>query len=633
MAWWDSSAGTGGDQPANALTAAWRRILVPRLEVGQAQPTVIEALTAYAASLRAADLAPRFERLTLTCAGGVVRRFHGREPHPPELRAAFDEAVVAMIGAYQGAFARPPTPMELADVFDFVLRPNPAALCADAAVELVPPWSLVADPDVARAGPAPALAPLQVHGAVFDVDAAEVERLLALARGPVPAITLYTAEPVADETTTIIRQTGGDWSPDTFAALSHATGGWTLALSRGGGRRSTVIAWYAGRVVERVEVDEPAGWQQACAWYRLIADHEPWELDRPRRPGERSLPGAAPAAAPDAMTLPALHRGVIASCELSRARAAATATGSAGARWVERSTPVAAIPYLIIDGDFDDDWLLALAERLGVAAVGFCLGATAEGRASIRGSNPTADASAPGPIGVERLTAALGGLAITMGEPPAILRAPPPAPRPPGLFAVLVRAGTVDVDALRPLLARLPPDDELVLTGARGGEAFDSLRWPLACNAALATWIAGRFDDPDRRLADTELDIHACDGDPGRLRALRRDRLVRRYASAGLDRATIRVIHPDATDAELALVDEPRWPADLAEIAADLVVAHDEASDGLYAYHVTRGDPGPSAEAAARLATRALVAGRLTVARLVEEACQVRWPAADRSDG
>ncbi len=629
MSWWDSPAGTGGDQPANALTAAWRRILIPRLEGGQALPTVAEVLTAYAASLRAADLAPRFERLTLTRAGGATRSFLGHEPHPPALRAAFDEAVAAMIGAYQGAFARPPTPMELADAFDFVLRPIPSALCADAAVELAPPWSLVAEADVGRAAPVPVLAPLQVHAAAFDVDATEVERLLALARVAVPAITLYTAEPVADETTTIIRQTGGDWSPDAFAALSSATGGWTLALARGGGRRSTLIAWYAGRVVERVEIDEPAGWQQACAWYRLIADHEPWELDRPRRSGARSLPGTAPAAAPDSMPLPALHRGVIASCELGRARAAAAATGSAGARWVERSTPVAAIPYLIIDGDFDDDWLLALAEQLGVAAVGFRLGATAGDGASIRGSNATADARAAGPIGVERLTAALGGLAITMGEPPATLRAPPPAPRPPGLFAVLVRAGTVDVDALRPLLARLPPDDELVLTGARGGEAFDSLRWPLACNAALATWLAGLFDDPDRRLADTELDVYACDGDPNRLRALRRDRLVRRYASAGLDRATVRVIVPDATDVELALVDEPRWPADAAEIAADLVVAHDEARDGLYAYHVTRGDPGPSAEAAARLATRALGAGRVTVARLVEEACQVRWPAAD----
>ena len=57
-------------------------------------------------------------------------------------------------------------------------------------------------------------------------------------------------------------------------------------------------------------------------------------------------------------------------------------------------------------------------------------------------------------------------------------------------------------------------DDELVPTGARAGEAFDSRRWPLACNAALATWLAGRFDDPDGRVADTELDIYACDGDP-----------------------------------------------------------------------------------------------------------------------
>lgn len=187
----------------------------------------------------------------------------------------------------------------------------------------------------------------------------------------------------------------------------------------------------------------------------------------------------------------------------------------------------------------------------------------------------------------------------------------------PGLFRILHERGLVREQSLAPLLALLP-DEQYVRSAARDGEAFDSSRWPLVLDAALAGWIAARSGEPAVARALGELT--AADGDAARLRALMRRANARMFASAGADAAMFLQLWPDAEPAELAAFGEPREDGAVAQRVADLCHAYAGAADGLYAYHVHRGLPGPGAEAAARLAEAAIGAGWITVEGLIAAA-------------
>lgn len=189
----------------------------------------------------------------------------------------------------------------------------------------------------------------------------------------------------------------------------------------------------------------------------------------------------------------------------------------------------------------------------------------------------------------------------------------------PGLFRVLHERGVVNDDSLAPLLELLV-DEGYVRSSARDGEAFDSSRWPLELDAALAGWIAARWDDPAVARALGELTV--ADGDAARLRALTRRADARVFASAGADAAMFRRLWPDAGPAELAVFGEPREDGASAQRVADLCHAYAGAADGLYAYHVHRGLPGPGAEAAARVAEAAIGAGRITAEGLIAAAIE-----------
>lgn len=187
----------------------------------------------------------------------------------------------------------------------------------------------------------------------------------------------------------------------------------------------------------------------------------------------------------------------------------------------------------------------------------------------------------------------------------------------PGLFRVLIDQGVLAEELLAPLLARLPAE-QYVRSPARDGEAFDSTRWPLARDAALARWIAERDDAPAVARALVELDAAAgaCDA----LQALARLATARMFAAGGADAAMYSQLRSDTSPAELAVFSAPREEPEVAARVADLFHAHHAAADGLYAYHVHRGLPGPGAEAAARLAQQALAAGRITRDELVAAA-------------
>lgn len=152
MSWWDDETEVLGDSPANKLTAAWRRVLMPRKAAGSGPPGVHEALAAYAASLRGAALEPPLQRLVLQQQGGPAVAFTGQDPAPADLRASFDEAATGIARDYREAFDRAPTPMEMAKALDFVVRPTPDDFFHDAATALGQRWSLRAEP--ATAAPA-----------------------------------------------------------------------------------------------------------------------------------------------------------------------------------------------------------------------------------------------------------------------------------------------------------------------------------------------------------------------------------------------------------------------------------------------------------------------------------------------
>lgn len=190
----------------------------------------------------------------------------------------------------------------------------------------------------------------------------------------------------------------------------------------------------------------------------------------------------------------------------------------------------------------------------------------------------------------------------------------------PGPFFFLVRDGVVAPELLTPLLARLPPE-QYVRTRVRDGEGFDSQRWPVARDAALASALARRFAAPEVAMARVE--VEAAAGDAPRLRSLMRRAGARYVAAAGGEPALFRQWWSDATADDLALFAEPPWPAPAAGVVLNLCSAYHAAADGLYAFHVHRRLPGPSAEAVVQLFKHALADGLIDAAGLVDAAVEL----------
>ncbi|WP_434426354.1 hypothetical protein [Nannocystis pusilla] len=190
----------------------------------------------------------------------------------------------------------------------------------------------------------------------------------------------------------------------------------------------------------------------------------------------------------------------------------------------------------------------------------------------------------------------------------------------PGPFFFLVRDGVVAPELLTPLLARLPPE-QYVRTGVRDGEGFDSQRWPVARDAALASVLARRFAAPE--VATARLEVEAAAGDAPRLRSLMRRAGARYVAAAGGEPALFQQWWRDATADDLAVFAEPSWPAPTAAVALNLCSAYHAAADGLYAFHVHRRLPGPSAEAVVQLFKQALADELIDAAGLVGAAVEL----------
>ncbi len=178
----------------------------------------------------------------------------------------------------------------------------------------------------------------------------------------------------------------------------------------------------------------------------------------------------------------------------------------------------------------------------------------------------------------------------------------------PGLFYYLVKDGVLTEIALAPILAVLPPE-RYISTNLRGGEAYDSTRWPVANDATLASIAAQCLDKP--ALEQALQQIAGARGDRLSLRALARTSTAQSLAAMGGDADLFLMLWPDATPPDLALFSAPPISAEIASMVEALCHAHYQAADGLYAYHVHRGIPGPSAEPAARIVRYAIENGKL----------------------
>lgn len=178
----------------------------------------------------------------------------------------------------------------------------------------------------------------------------------------------------------------------------------------------------------------------------------------------------------------------------------------------------------------------------------------------------------------------------------------------PGLFYYLVKNAVVTEAALAPLLAVLPPE-KFISTNVRDGEAYDSMRWPVAHDAALATIAAKCLDEPALNQALQE--IHGARGDRLSLRALARAATAQSLAALGGDADLFLKLWPDATSSDMALFSAPVLSTAIAPLVEALCHAHYQAADGLYAYHVHRRIPGLGAAPAAQIVQAAIDRGKL----------------------
>lgn len=127
MSWWDRGNDVLGDEPADRVIGAWRRLLARRAERGESAPTTREALDAFAAAVTAHGIALQLVR---SRAGQRIDAFDGSAP-AADVQAAIAEELPAIDKAYQRQTGRAPRASELARTLAFVLRADPGVYLSD----------------------------------------------------------------------------------------------------------------------------------------------------------------------------------------------------------------------------------------------------------------------------------------------------------------------------------------------------------------------------------------------------------------------------------------------------------------------------------------------------------------------
>lgn len=647
MAFWTDGDLVLGDAPANAITAAWRRVLVPRDADGRGPPRLGEALAAFTASLQRASCWPPVASLVVRRGDGVpVLEVRGVEldlgtalssgaalPDGPldlELTSSFDAAMLDIHRAYGDSFGRRATTEELVAMLDFVVRPAPTTFFADAGELLAGSWDLCAM--IAR-GPVRCDAGIVLVG----VTAAEVMRLLVDDAGgrvlgrvahEVPnhaidlAARLHDLEPRAEawtivETTTITEgarpnvhllrrgMIPAQGIAERARALSDRLGTWAIALDTTaaagelsaallghplGSERSEANLWpelhALGDRLGAVVSSPSSGF--GCARVETLFLPTP----PPPRPGAPST---------------SLHLGVMSAPRAAVRRVLRERGASSAAPLLERPSDLhgAELPITIVrgdvdHGDFDDAAWHAAARELDRLALTFTVSRDGVTRWTARDfGDHVRSGTASRPAEVIELC---DGLMLMTGDAPGMIRWPVERrghtsidDDPPGLFAPLVQAGAVSREAIDALVEALPPT---WIHGEPGTERLDSSRWPCRRDAALASVAARALVDPSGTLTEVAAALDQAAGDLAALRQIR-DRMAMRFDDALLD-----------DDADVSL----------AQAAHDLAMAHVAGFEGLEAYHVHRRLPGIGATSAAGVMELALLRGALDVAGLVSAA-------------
>jgi hypothetical protein len=458
MSWWDSGREILGDGPADQITAAFRRVLVPRARELHAPPTVADLLAAFAACMRHAPvapgepalLAPALRRLVLRRAPAPALIFPGTDPAPADLLVSFEQALREIARQYQSAFARPPTPMELAKTLAFVVRPDPADLLADAdAVLGKARFDVHADPE-----PVPAQRDLVC--VIVGVAALEAERLLSSLLGegsqqlaqlshpsanavaePVAAqlealdpdaeaLTFHETQPATPEPPSTILHRRSRTPPRLGLAqlrpLSRLSGGWVLAAELG--PRPRFAAFFLGRSVEIVDLpDEASAWSALAAAHAALTGGSADEL--------RGLWCAPPhtrvvlAPAPRfERPLPPLHLTLL-QTSLAEVQAAAASLPAPAAplRALERSSPMSTLPFTLLEGPLAPDWSQALSDTLGCALTALTLDEDTM-KASFVALSPGKPAATEACSGAVALAARWGQETICLGDAPAVVAWP-----------------------------------------------------------------------------------------------------------------------------------------------------------------------------------------------------------------
>jgi hypothetical protein len=646
MGYWSDGDLILGDTPANAITAAWRRILVPRSADRRRPPLLCDALAAFTASMQRASCWPPVASLVVRRGDGVpVVEVRGAAldleaastagtvlPESPldlELTSSFDAAMLDIDRAYGEEFGRRATTEEIVATLDFVVRPEPRTFFADAETMLAGTWDLHAT--IAR-GPVRCDAGIVLVG----VTAAEAMRILIDDAGgrvlerathDVPnraidlAEQLHDLQPRAEAWTIVETATITEGAtPNVYLlrrgtipargvaeqarALSDRLGTWTVALDATAavGELSAALLGHAlGR--ERSEANL---WRDLDALSDRLGAvvSSPWSGFGCARVETLFLPTPPPrvAAAPRS-----LHLGVISAPRATVRRVLRERGASTSAPLLERPSDLhgAELPITIVrgdieHGDFDDAAWLAAAQVLDRLALTFTVSADGVTRWTARDfGDGMRSGTASGPAEV---VAVCDGLMIMTGDPPGMIRWPAGLrghtsvdDDPPGLFAPLVQDGVVSIEAIDALVEALPPT---WIHGEPGIERLDSSRWPCHRDATLASIAARALVDPSGTLAEIATALERARGNLSGLRQLR-DRMALWFDDARLD-----------DDADVSL----------AQAAHDLAIAHVAAHEGLEAYHVHRRLPGFGATAAATGVRLALERGALDVLRLVEAA-------------
>lgn len=631
MGYWNDGDLVLGDAPANAISAAWRRILVPREADGRGPPRLAEALTAFTASLQRAACWPPVASLAVCRAGEPTLEVLGTEADA-ELVSSFDDAIVASDRAYRQSLGRRASTEELVAMLDFVVRPAPATFFADADATLGERWDLRAT--IAR-GPVRCDAGVVVVG----VTAAQVVRRLVEDAGgrvlhrvahDVPNRAIELAERRCEldacvEALTVVQApvVSADGAPNTYVirrgtipasgleervrALSGEFGTWAIGCDATTGAPQVIGAHLGCPVGGTPVPTEEAAWDELVRLGDRLGfvTSSLWSSASWAHVETLFLRAAPPR---DVAPTTGSRLGAILAPRIVVRRALRGSGGAFAGELLERASGLAGedCSLTLVRGEFDEEQWLAAARGLDRSALVVRLGTDGVARHTALDGAGVRHGIAQG---IAELVESWSGLTIQIGDPPGSIRWPTERrghtmldDDPPGLFAPLVEAGLVPREAIDALLESLPPT---WIHGERGSERLDSTRWPCRRDAELASAAARALSDPSGHLSEVATALERAQGDLSALRKIRND-AAQRFDDALLD---------DEGDLVLA------------QAAHDLAVAHVAAYEGLEAYHVHRRLPGIGASAAASVVRLALARGAIDAQGIVAAASErVRAP-------